>query len=139
MSSTQQASKRAKADAKAEAKADAKKARDPKAATSAKAAGGKAATSVKAAGGKKAGAGRKSVPAAEPSRVPHPALNARVAAGLAARERTPLESHAAIGPDEGRPDPVDLLLAQAETRVPELVPVRHGRMLVSPFTFFRGA
>ena len=35
-------------------------------------------------------------------------------------------------------DPVGLLLAQADTRVPELVPIRHGRMLVSPFTFFRG-
>ena len=38
-----------------------------------------------------------------------------------------------------RPDPVGLLEQQAETRVPELVPIRHGRMLVSPFTFFRGA
>ena len=36
-------------------------------------------------------------------------------------------------------DPVGLLLEQAKSRVPELVPVRHGRMLVSPFTFFRGA
>jgi uncharacterized protein (DUF2252 family) len=39
----------------------------------------------------------------------------------------------------GRPDPVAVLVAQAETRVPELVPIRYGRMLVSPFTFYRGA
>ncbi len=50
----------------------------------------------------------------------------------------PLESHAEFNPGQGR-DPVGLLLGQAESRVPELVPVRHGRMLVSPFTFYRGA
>ena len=50
----------------------------------------------------------------------------------------PLESHAEFRPAASR-DPVGLLLGQAESRVPELVPVRHGRMLVSPFTFFRGA
>jgi uncharacterized protein (DUF2252 family) len=42
-------------------------------------------------------------------------------------------------PPPDRPDPVDLLEQQAASRVPELVPVRYGRMLVSPFTFFRGA
>ena len=60
------------------------------------------------------------------------------AAGKAARRRAPLESHREFEPAPGR-DPVGLLLGQAETRVPELVAVRHGRMLVSPFTFFRGA
>ena len=50
----------------------------------------------------------------------------------------PLESHAEFSPGRGR-DPVGLLLGQAKSRVPELVPVRHGRMLVSPFTFYRGA
>ena len=50
----------------------------------------------------------------------------------------PLESQAEFSPGRGR-DPVGLLLGQAESRVPELVPVRHGRMLVSPFTFYRGA
>jgi len=50
----------------------------------------------------------------------------------------PLESHAQFSPGPGR-DPVGLLLGQAESRVAELVPVRHGRMLVSPFTFYRGA
>ena len=50
----------------------------------------------------------------------------------------PLESQADFSPRAGR-DPVGLLLGQAASRVPELVPVRHGRMLVSPFTFYRGA
>jgi uncharacterized protein (DUF2252 family) len=62
----------------------------------------------------------------------------RVARGKAARAVTPLESHAQFAPDGPR-DPVGLLLGQAQSRVPELVPVRHGRMLLSPFTFYRGA
>ena len=62
----------------------------------------------------------------------------RKAQGKAARTRASLESHADIGPDAGR-DPVGLVIGQAATRVPELVPIRHGRMLASPFTFYRGA
>src|SRR6476646_8440876 len=62
----------------------------------------------------------------------------RAARGKDARAVAPLESHAEFTPDASR-DPVGLLLEQAKTRVPALVPVRHGRMLVSPFTFFRGA
>jgi uncharacterized protein (DUF2252 family) len=62
----------------------------------------------------------------------------RVAKGKDARAVAPLESNAEFSPDPKR-DPVGLLLGQAKTRVPELVPVRHGRMLVSPFTFYRGA
>ena len=62
----------------------------------------------------------------------------RVARGKDARVVAPLESHAEFSPGRGR-DPVGLLLGQAASRVPELVPVRHGRMLVSPFTFYRGA
>ena len=62
----------------------------------------------------------------------------RRAAGKAARSDVPLESHAALEVDEHR-DPVGLLLGQAESRVPELVPLRHARMLASPFTFYRGA
>jgi uncharacterized protein (DUF2252 family) len=50
----------------------------------------------------------------------------------------PLESLAATGPERGR-DPIGLLLGQAESRVPELVPIRHGRMLTSPFSYYRGA
>src|SRR5262249_56235929 len=62
----------------------------------------------------------------------------RVARGKDARAAAPLASHAQFTPDQSR-DPVGLLLEQEKSRVPELVPVRHGRMLVSPFTFFRGA
>jgi uncharacterized protein (DUF2252 family) len=62
----------------------------------------------------------------------------RAAAGKAARATAPLEAHAEFRPAKSR-DPVALLLDQATTRVPELVPIRHGRMLVSPFTFYRGA
>ena len=51
----------------------------------------------------------------------------------------PRSSHADWEPAAGRPDPVELLEEQAVTRVPELVPIRYGRMSVSPFTFFRGA
>jgi uncharacterized protein (DUF2252 family) len=60
------------------------------------------------------------------------------AAGKAARDRVPLESHRHFEPRPGR-DPVALLAEQAGSRIPELVAVRHGRMLVSPFTFYRGA
>ena len=51
----------------------------------------------------------------------------------------PRSSHAGFTPGADRPDPVALLERQAVTREPELVPIRYGRMLVSPFTFFRGA
>ena len=53
--------------------------------------------------------------------------------------RAPRSSQAEFSPATDRPDPVGLLERQATTRVPELVPIRYGRMLVSPFTFFRGA
>jgi uncharacterized protein (DUF2252 family) len=62
----------------------------------------------------------------------------RVAKGKDARAVAPVESNAEFSPRPKR-DPVGLLLGQAASRVPELVPVRHGRMLVSPFTFYRGA
>jgi uncharacterized protein (DUF2252 family) len=61
------------------------------------------------------------------------------AAGKAAREKTPRSSHGEWEPAKGRKDPIKLLESQAKSRVPELVPIRYGRMLASPFTFFRGA
>jgi uncharacterized protein (DUF2252 family) len=63
----------------------------------------------------------------------------RVARGKAARNVTPRSSHGRWEPATNRPDPVSLLEEQAESRVPELVPIRYGRMMVSPFTFYRGA
>src|SRR4051795_9138990 len=62
----------------------------------------------------------------------------RTARGKAARAEVPRSSHAAWAP-AARQDPVSILEAQATTRVPELVPIRYGRMLVSPFTFYRGS
>src|ERR1700735_4447319 len=57
----------------------------------------------------------------------------------AARAAVPRASHAGYDPPAGRPDPVGLLERQAATRLPDLVPVRYGRMLASPFSYFRGA
>jgi uncharacterized protein (DUF2252 family) len=88
---------------------------------------------------KKATRGRRSSGrVARPDSAEHLSRAERVARGKAARALTPLESHADFGPRRSR-DPVALLLAQATSRVTELVPIRHGRMLVSPFTFYRGA
>jgi uncharacterized protein (DUF2252 family) len=75
----------------------------------------------------------------EATTVPHPTVEERHARGRAARDAVPRESHAAFEPAADRPDPVELLERQAAARVPELVPIRYGRMLVSPFTFYRGA
>ena len=71
--------------------------------------------------------------------VPHLSVAERVARGKAARTDVPRADHAKFEPPSGRADPVALLERQAKTRVPELVPIRYGRMLVSPFTFYRGA
>ncbi len=70
---------------------------------------------------------------------PLPSRAERRAEGEAARSRVPPSAHAAWRPAPGRPDPVELLEEQAATRIPRLVPIRYGRMAVSPFTFFRGA
>src|SRR5579859_1124989 len=61
------------------------------------------------------------------------------ARGKTARAEVPRDSHAMFDPPADRPDPIGLLAEQGKSRVPELVPVRYGRMMVSPFTFFRGA
>ena len=63
----------------------------------------------------------------------------RAAAGKAAREKVPRSSHGEWKPAARRRDPVKVLEDQAKSRVPELVPIRYGRMLASPFTFYRGA
>ncbi len=63
----------------------------------------------------------------------------QAARGKAARKRAPRSGHAGFEPAPGRPDPIELLERQARTRAPDLVPIRYGRMLVSPLTFYRGA
>src|SRR4051794_7542247 len=72
-------------------------------------------------------------------RVEHFTPSERGARGKATRAEVPRTSHGEWEPALHRPDPVELLEEQAQTRVPELVPIRYGRMLVSPFTFYRGA
>jgi uncharacterized protein (DUF2252 family) len=69
----------------------------------------------------------------------HTSVEDRRAIGERARENTPISAQADWEPAGGRPDPVELLMQQNATREADLVPVRHGRMTVSPFTFYRGA
>lgn len=76
-------------------------------------------------------------PAIRPT--PHLSDAESKAKGKQARSRVPRDSQSTFEPGSDRPDPVALLESQAGTRVAELVPIRYGRMLVSPFTFFRGA
>ncbi|MEU5399798.1 DUF2252 domain-containing protein [Streptomyces sp. NPDC005963] len=59
--------------------------------------------------------------------------------GRAARQEVPRSSHAGFTPAEGRADPVDVVEEQSASRVPELIPIRYGRMAESPFRFYRGA
>lgn len=70
---------------------------------------------------------------------PRPTLDERFAAGKALRGRVPVERHAVYMPQPARTDPVSILQAQNATRLPQLVPVRHARMLESPFAFLRGS
>jgi len=72
-------------------------------------------------------------------KIAHPSVDERRAKGKEARDQTALSSHAGWRPAADRPDPVGLLEERNLTREPDLVPVRHGRMMVSPFTFYRGA
>ena len=63
----------------------------------------------------------------------------RAAMGKALREKCPRSSHADWNPPRDRPDPVDLVHKADEGRLPGLLPLRHGRMIASPFTFYRGS
>ena len=87
------------------------------------------------------GAGAEDAAPKRPSatRVEHFTPAERAARGKATRAEVSRASHGEWEPALHRPDPVELLEEQAQTRVPELVPIRYGRMLVSPFTFYRGA
>jgi uncharacterized protein (DUF2252 family) len=74
-----------------------------------------------------------------PAQPEHPTPAERAARGKAARAEVRRSAHADWEPAPDRPDPVELLEEQARTRVKELVPIRYGRMLLSPLAFFRGA
>src|SRR5471032_578983 len=69
--------------------------------------------------------------------IPHVTVEERVARGREARTEAPRSSHAALQLQPDR-DPIAILEAQAATRVAELLPIRYGRMLASPFAFYRG-
>ncbi|MFJ3835330.1 DUF2252 domain-containing protein [Streptomyces sp. NPDC090054] len=69
----------------------------------------------------------------------HATVDERAARGREARRRSPRSGHAAYEPSENGRDPLAILEAQSATRVPELVPIRYGRMMESPFRFYRGA
>ena len=82
---------------------------------------------------------RASGPAARASAAAHVPAADRAAVGKSLRTDAPRSSHAAWEPRSDRPDPIALLEEQAVERVPELVPIRYGRMSASPFAFYRGA
>jgi Uncharacterized protein conserved in bacteria (DUF2252) len=71
--------------------------------------------------------------------VAHHSVADRRARGADARLQTPPSLHSGWTPADDRPDPVDLLEERNATREPDLIPVRYGRMMASPFTFYRGA
>ncbi|HUZ38337.1 MAG TPA: DUF2252 domain-containing protein [Streptosporangiaceae bacterium] len=95
---------------------------------------GRAAPKPLTPGGSSIRAGRLGAEEAEPLT---PAQ--RAALGKAARAAVPRTSHAAFDPPASRPDPVALLEEQAVSRLPDLIPLRYGRMLASAFSYFRGA
>jgi uncharacterized protein (DUF2252 family) len=78
-------------------------------------------------------------PVSDSAVIPHPTVEERAAAGVAARDRLPREQLGELVITADRPSVVEVMEAQAASRVPELIPIRHARMAVSPFTFFRGA
>src|SRR5439155_18221892 len=82
-------------------------------------------------------AGKARIPA--PFDAPMPSPRERRAAGKARRKQTPRAAHARWQPPDNRPDPVDLLEQSSVSRIQNLVPIRYGRMLASPFTFLRGS
>ncbi len=69
---------------------------------------------------------------------PRPSRDERFAAGKRLRDRLPLEEHGTWRPPRNRPSPIDLVIASSQGRIAELIPIRYGRMSVSPFTFYRG-
>ncbi|MGA7414472.1 MAG: DUF2252 domain-containing protein [Bryobacteraceae bacterium] len=74
-----------------------------------------------------------------PSPGAHQSRAERKAMGKALRDKCPRASHAAWTPPHDRPDPVQLVLKADKGRLPDLLPLRHGRMALSPFTFYRGS
>jgi hypothetical protein len=76
---------------------------------------------------------------AEPQHMEFRSREERLAAGKLLREKVPRSSHAGWIAPANRQDPIDILEASNQDRLPQLVPIRYGRMLRSPFTFLRGS
>ena len=74
-----------------------------------------------------------------PALMPRSSRAERLAMGKALREKCPRDAHAAWKAPRNRPDPVRLVLKADAGRLPDLIPLRHGRMVQSPFTFYRGS
>jgi uncharacterized protein (DUF2252 family) len=72
-----------------------------------------------------------------PTELP-PSTSERYTAGKTLRDRLPREQHDQWTPSKDRRDPVKMVIESSKSRIPELVPIRYGRMMVSPFTFYRG-
>jgi uncharacterized protein (DUF2252 family) len=75
----------------------------------------------------------------EDAKVMGPSINERMSRGKALREKVPRSSHAKWAVPAGRPDPIEVLRHSDRGRLPELLPIRYGRMRQSPFAFFRGS
>ena len=82
---------------------------------------------------------QKPIDNANPALMAHPSRVERLAMGKALRDKCPRDSHTAWKAPHNRPDPVRLVLKADAGRLPDLVPLRHGRMVQSPFTFYRGS
>lgn len=73
------------------------------------------------------------------AKIPHRAVSDRREYGKSLRNSVPREAHAGWKAPHGRRDPVDLLVESNQGRLPQLIPIRFGRMMQSPFTFYRGS
>ena len=82
---------------------------------------------------------RKNATNSAPTEAPRICIKERHAAGKALRDRVPREQHGSWKAAHNRPNPVDMVIHSSEGRIPGLIPIRYGRMAVSPFTFYRGA
>ncbi len=82
---------------------------------------------------------QKRIDNANPALISHPSRAERLAMGKALREKCPRDAHAAWKAPHNRPEPVRLVLKADAGRLPDLIPLRHGRMVQSPFTFYRGS
>ena len=82
---------------------------------------------------------RRSICATKSSFVSHPSRDQLYAEGKRLRDKCPRQSHAIWKAPDNRPDPLSLMIESSKGRIPQLIPIRYGRMMQSPFTFYRGA